>query len=106
MKEQYHKLSDALIMMVDDEPITMEMVQALLEEDGYDRFYLEKDSTQALETLEKVVPDILLLDLVMPEVSGFEILSAIRKHSRFKRLPIIILTSSTDTENKLRALDL
>lgn len=106
MKEQYHKLTDALIMMVDDEPITMEMVQALLEEDGYHRFYLEENSAQALETLEKVVPDILLLDLVMPEVSGFDILSAIRKHSRFKRLPIIILTSSTDTENKLRALDL
>ena len=106
MKEQYHKLTDALIMMVDDEPITMEMVQALLEEEGYNRFYLEENSAQALETLEKVVPDILLLDLVMPEVSGFEILSAIRKHPRFKRLPIIILTSSTDTENKLRALDL
>ncbi|MCK5516112.1 MAG: EAL domain-containing protein [Desulfobulbaceae bacterium] len=106
MKVRGSNLNDAAIMMVDDEPITMEMVQIFLEEDGYTRFYLEEKSTQAMQTLEKVMPDILLLDLVMPEISGFDILSAVRIHPKFKHLPVIILTSSTDTESKLRALDL
>ena len=106
MKGQVRNIIDATIMMVDDEPITMEMVQVFLEEDGYNQFYLETQSFQAMQTLEKVKPDLLLLDLVMPDVTGFDILREVRQHPKFKRLPVIILTSSTDTESKLRALDL
>lgn len=106
MKEPYPELTNAKIMMIDDEPITMEMVQAFLEEDGYTDFCLEENSSQALQMLEEVVPDILLLDLVMPEVDGFEILSCVRKNKKFKHLPVIILTSVTDTTQKLHALDL
>lgn len=106
MKGQASNIIDATIMMVDDEPITMEMVQVFLEEDGYTQFYLEEQSVQAMQTLEKVTPDLLLLDLVMPGVTGFDILREVRQHPKFKHLPVIILTSSTDTESKLRALDL
>lgn len=106
MKEPYPELTNAKIMMIDDEPITMEMVQAFLEEDGYTDFFLEENSSQAFQMLEEVVPDILLLDLVMPEVDGFEILSCVRKNKKFKHLPVIILTSVTDTTQKLHALDL
>ncbi|MCP4340446.1 MAG: EAL domain-containing protein [Desulfobulbaceae bacterium] len=106
MKGQASNITDATIMMVDDEPITMEMVQVFLEEDGYSKFYLEHNSVQALHSLEQVMPDVLLLDLVMPEVTGFDILAEVRQHPKFKHLPVIILTSATDTESKLRALDL
>ncbi|MDX2480533.1 MAG: EAL domain-containing protein [Desulfuromusa sp.] len=106
MKGQASNITDAIIMMVDDEPITMEMVQVFLEEDGYTKFYLEHNSVQAMQTLEQIMPDVLLLDLVMPEVTGFDILREVRRHPKFKHLPIIILTSSTDTDSKLRALDL
>lgn len=106
MKKANSELTNATIMMIDDEPITMEMVQAFLEEDGYSRFKLEENSLRAMQTLEDTVPDILLLDLIMPEVDGFEILVDIRKHAQFKHLPVIILTSVTDTDQKLHALDL
>ena len=106
MNEKSQTLNDATIMMIDDESITMEMVQIFLEEDGYTKFYLEEKSSQAIKNLENVKPDILLLDLVMPEVTGFEILSILRKHPKFKHLPIIILTSSSDTGDKLKALEL
>jgi diguanylate cyclase (GGDEF)-like protein len=56
--------------------------------------------------LEETRPDLLLLDLLMPEISGFDILAAVRAHPKFKYLPVIILTASTDTQNKLKALDL
>jgi len=99
-------LMNATIMMVDDEMITMEVAQAFLEDAGYRNFVLVEKSGQAIKMLEETRPDVLLLDLVMPEVSGFDILSEVRMHQTLKHLPVIILTSSSDTESKLRALDL
>lgn len=100
------QLKDAKIMMVDDEPITMEMVRAFLEEDGYCNFVLVDESSKALEAIEESRPDCLLLDLIMPEVSGFEILEELRRHPKLRHLPIIILTSSEEADDKLRCLDL
>ena len=102
----FEKLARSTIMMVDDEALTMAMVQSFLEEAGYRRFVLLEDSVRALTVLEDVRPDVLLLDLVMPEISGFDILTEIRRHPELRHLPVVVLTSSTDTETKLRALDL
>ncbi len=97
--------SQATIMMVDDEATTMEVMQAFLEDAGYQRFELLEDSSLAMEKIQEIRPDILLLDLMMPKVSGFEILQQVRAHSLLGHLPIIILTSSSDAETKLKALD-
>lgn len=96
----------ATIMMVDDEPTTMELVQAFLEDSGYRKFVLVEDPLRAMAAMEEERPDILLLDLVMPDKTGFEILTEVRLHADFQHLPVVVLTSSTDTETKLRALDL
>ncbi len=104
--ENHRKLTDSTIMIVDDEPINIEVVQAFLEEEGYTTFITVEDSTRAMKILEEKRPDLVLLDLQMPEVSGFEILAEAREHPKFKHLPIIILTASTDTESKLKALGL
>jgi diguanylate cyclase (GGDEF)-like protein len=106
LDKKYQGLKDAKIMIVDDEPINIEVVQVFLEEENYCNFVTVEDSTQAMKVLAETRPDLLLLDLMMPEVSGFDILSTVRTHPKFKYLPVIILTASTDTENKLKALDL
>ena len=106
LDEKYQGLKNAKIMIVDDEPINIDVVQAFLEDEKYNNFITVEDSTQAMKVLQETRPDLLLLDLLMPEVSGFDILSAVRAHPKFKYLPIIILTASTDTQNKLKALDL
>jgi diguanylate cyclase (GGDEF)-like protein len=106
VQDDFQQLYEAKIMMVDDEPITMEMVQAFLEEAGYRNFTLIENSSQAMKTIGEETPDLLLLDLSMPEVSGFDILEAVRRNPKLKHLPIIILTSSSDAEDKLKALDL
>lgn len=98
--------SHATIMMVDDEPITMEFVQVFLEEAGYRKFIIEDDSKRAIGVMEKTTPDILLLDLVMPGMSGFDILALVRQHETLKHLPVVVLTSSSDNETKLKALEL
>jgi len=105
LKDNSSLLTQATIMMVDDEGTTLEIMQAFLEEAGYQRFVHVEQSTEAMAHIEKFRPDILLLDLMMPKVSGFEILQQVRTHSQLSRLPIIILTSSTDAETKLKALD-
>ncbi len=98
--------SQATIMMVDDEATTMDVMEAFLEDAGYQHFVLLTHSSQAIAKLEEVRPDILLLDLNMPEIPGFDILKQIRAHPILAHLPVIILTSSSDATTKLKALDL
>ena len=99
-------LSDALVMMVDDEPINIEVTQIHLEEAGYTRFVSTSDSSEALALIADHRPDVLLLDLMMPGMSGFEILSAMTEANVLKDVPTIVLTSSTDAATKLQALEL
>ena len=103
-REDVSVLGHAKIMMVDDEPIMMEMVQTFLEDAGYRNFVLVEDSRTAMEQLRENRPDILLLDLVMPKITGLEILETLRSEPEFSYLPVIILTSSSDAPTKLRAL--
>ena len=105
LQEECEQLLNATIVMVDDEPITMEVVRVFLEEAGYRNFILIENSSEAMAALERQRPDILLLDLNMPQVSGFDILKAVRAHPKLKHLPVIILTSSSDNQDKLAALD-
>ena len=98
-------LTQATIMMVEDEETTADLMQGFLEESGYQRFVLLEHSSPAIAQIEKVRPDLLLLNLIMPEVSGFEILQQVRAHPQLSHLPVIILTSSLDGETKLKALD-
>ncbi len=98
--------SSATILMVDDESINMEVIQIFLQDAGYSNFVLEDQSTRAMHTLIESKPDVVLLDLNMPEVSGIEILTEIRNDQALKHLPVIILTSSTDAETKMKALEL
>lgn len=106
MSDLTDNLYGSTIMMVDDEPITMDVIQAYLEEFGYANFIQVEDPLEAMGALEKRLPDALLLDLMMPNKSGFEILEEIRASKQFRHLPVIVLTASTSGEDKLRALEL
>src|ERR1043166_1667658 len=102
----YEALRDATVVMVDDEPTTIDVLQAFLENEGYRRFVTTSDSTRAMELITNQHPDVVLLDLNMPEVSGFDILRLMRAHNRLRHVPVIVLTSSNDSETKLKALQL
>ncbi|MGB5615434.1 MAG: EAL domain-containing protein [Desulfobacterales bacterium] len=106
LQDEFGELLNATIMMIDDESITMEVVQAFLEDAGYRKFVLIENSSEAMAALERQRPDLLLLDLIMPQMSGFDILKAVRAHPKLNHLPVIILTSSSDNQDKLLALDL
>ncbi len=99
-------LSDATIMMVDDESINIEIIQIFLEEAGYKYFVSTTDSQKAMALLKEHKPDVLLLDLVMPNLSGLEILAMIQNDDNLSRIPVLVLTASTDSATKLKTLEL
>lgn len=96
---------DATIIMIDDEPIMMDVIQGLLEEAGYNNFVAVSDPETAMRRIRGVNPDVILLDLKMPKVSGFDILKEIRLDDELRYIPVVVLTSSTDAANKLGALE-
>ena len=100
------ELKQASIMMVDDEPVILETLENLLEDAGYKNFVSTAEATKAIELMQSTKPDIVLLDVMMPEVSGLEILESMELDDELQYIPSIIITASTDSATKLRALEL
>lgn len=101
-----HGPSECTVMVVDDESATLDVIESLLQQGGYERFVFVDDSREAMVEAEANQPDVILLDLVMPNVDGLELLEQLRRHPRLKRTPVLILTSKTDPAAKLQALEL
>ncbi|MEO8855892.1 MAG: EAL domain-containing protein [Burkholderiaceae bacterium] len=99
-------LLDAKVMMVDDEPLMTELIQAYLEDAGYRNFVVTNDPRLALGLLRAEEPGVLLLDLMMPHLSGFDLLEAIRADRKLRYTPVIVLTAASGADAKLRALRL
>jgi len=97
---------DTTIMMVDDATTTLKVLQAFLEDAGYRHFIPVSQPAESFRKLQEEMPDVVLLDINMPGVSGFDILSFIRGREELQYMPVIVLTSSTDAETKLQALRL
>jgi diguanylate cyclase len=104
--DDMNRLLDAIVMMIDDEPLNVEVTQIHLEEAGYNRFVSTCRPLEALAMMRDAKPDVLLLDLMMPELSGFEILEQMECENILKDIPTIVLTSSSDAGTKLKALEL
>ena len=99
-------INNAKIMLVDDEPINTDVLQTYLEGEGYSNFVTTSESVKAIDIMRTEKPDVVLLDLMMPDVSGFDILTMMRNDKALTYIPVVILTSSDDGETKLKALQL
>ncbi len=99
-------LLDAKVMMVDDEPLMTDLIRAYLEDEGYSNFVVTNDPEQTLALMLREEPSVLLLDLMMPKISGFDILERIRGDRKLRYTPVIVLTAATGADSKLRALQL
>ena len=92
------------ILMIDDEPLNVALLEDVLSDAGYTRTKPITDSRLALETCASFDPDLILLDLMMPYVDGFAILEALRSTAGGVFLPVIVLTADANEETKRRAL--
>ena len=96
----------ARVMLLDDDPIVIDVLKVYLEDAGYTDIIATTDASRAADLLRAATPDLLITDLMMPEVDGFEILRQLRADLHLSHIPVIVLTSSTESNDKLRALEL
>ncbi|MEZ6125472.1 MAG: response regulator [Planctomycetaceae bacterium] len=97
---------DAKIMIVDDEPLNIMTFRQHLKSDGYSNFVTTEDPQQALMMIRKEQPDVLLLDIQMPGISGLDILRVVGLDPVLQHSPVLILTAATDPRIRRKALDL
>ena len=100
------RLKQSKIMIVDDEAMNIKILRRLLELEGFSSFVSTSDAPTALALIRQEQPDIVLLDLMMPYVSGLDILTEARADATISFIPIVILTAVTDRDTRVRAVEL
>ena len=92
------------IFIIEDEPSIIKLVQHNLEKNGF-IVSSSVNGNDGLKELKKFQPDLLLLDWMLPDLSGIEICKNIRKDTSIKNLPVIMLTAKGEEEDKIKGLD-
>jgi chemosensory pili system protein ChpA (sensor histidine kinase/response regulator) len=95
----------ATIMVIDDSLTVRKITSRLLVREGY-QVVLAKDGVDALEQLAEVMPDVVLSDIEMPRMDGFDLVRNIRNDARLKDLPVIMITSRTADKHRNHAISL
>ncbi len=91
------------ILIVDDEPLNLTTMEAFLADEGYELSFAE-NGIDACAKAEIEAPDLILLDVMMPEMDGFEVTRRIRADARIGRVPIILVTALDDVGSRLEGL--
>jgi two-component system, OmpR family, phosphate regulon response regulator PhoB len=99
-----HKMSIPRILAVDDEPAVGEMLRFILENEGFQADFAE-DASQALSLIRKTRPDLILLDWMLPGMTGIELAGRLKGNSETESIPIIMLTAKGEENDKVRGLD-
>ncbi len=81
------------ILLIEDEEIMIDLLQRKLEKEGYE-VKLARDGEEGLEKIRQEMPDLVLLDIVMPKVGGLEVMEEISKDQELKKKPVIIISNS------------
>jgi type II secretory ATPase GspE/PulE/Tfp pilus assembly ATPase PilB-like protein/CheY-like chemotaxis protein len=95
----------AIVLLVDDEDQLRRVMKDLLERQGY-AVVEARDGAQALDAVDRHAPDIVILDLNLPGVDGYSVLSQLRSRPATRQLPVIVLTAKGDEDNEVRVLQL
>ena len=96
----------AKVMIVDDEPVNVKVVQKHLKLAGYQHFMTSTDPRPVMEMVSQDMPDVILIDIMMPFLSGLQILGMLREDERLAHIPAIVLTASDNEQTKMQALEL
>jgi len=86
------------IMIVEDDSFVMDIYQTKLSQEGYEVLPAE-NGAEAIKKLEKEIPDLILLDIIMPYVDGLQVLRKIKADEKLKDIPVILLTNLSQKEN-------
>lgn len=93
------------ILVIDDSNTNLVLLESLLERNGY-RVYSALSALEGIETMKENLPDLIYLDLVMPEIDGLEFMKMIRMNNDWKNIPVVMLSAVTDEEIINKSKDL
>jgi CheY-like chemotaxis protein len=86
------------ILIVDDSTTNLVLLEAILQEEGY-KTYTAFNAKEAFASIDKFKPDLILLDLLMPQVSGFDILQKLKSDLATSEIPVIVVSAVNTKEN-------
>ncbi len=102
---QGKSFSTKSVVLVADDSLTVRMeLQDLLDEDGYKAIAVE-DGQEALEAVNRYLPDLVILDVIMPKMDGIEVCRKVKNNPATQQIPVVIITSKTDIDDKIRGLN-
>ncbi|MEC0225818.1 response regulator transcription factor [Paenibacillus alba] len=96
-------IKDRKILIVDDEPEIRRMIEGFLRKEGFYRIYAAADGGSALSVCRADKPDIAIMDVMLPDIDGFELIAAIRQ---FSSMPVLFLSARGEDEDRLLGLGL
>ncbi|HLD95756.1 MAG TPA: response regulator, partial [Alphaproteobacteria bacterium] len=99
----YNDIKNQKILVVDDAALNRELITSYLESGGYTTIQVADDGKRALELVDSFAPDLIILDLIMPGISGFEVIKSIRSQKGLLNIPIIVQTAISDPEQRVEA---
>lgn len=101
------EITSCRILAIDDEEANVLLLRSVLEREGYTDIHCLTDPKKAMRAYIDLQPDIVLLDLMMPGIDGFELLESFSRHDRAEEFrPILVLTADTTLQARRRALSL
>ena len=93
--------SKKTILIVDDSTTIRKVLRTILSKEGFEVIEA-KNGIEALARLNTITPALILLDIIMPEMDGYEVLSAIKRSNAYKKIPVIMLTAKDSLINKVK----
>ena len=95
---------EAFVLIVDDNPLNLQVLGNTLRKNGY-KLAAAKSGPEALDFLQKKLPDLILLDIMIPEMDGYEVCKKLKEDENTKKIPVIFLTARTDTDSIVRGFE-
>jgi two-component system cell cycle response regulator len=105
MLDELGEFASPTILVADDEPVNRALIQRRLEREGY-RVLTAKNGSEAVERARAALPDLVILDVMMPEMDGMDACRLIKEDERTRDIPIIFLSARDETEMKVSGLGL
>lgn len=96
-------MAAAKILCIEDEPDMVDLMRLLLTRKGY-QFLGAKGGRDGLQIAQEQQPDLILLDIMMPDMDGWQVYQTLRKDERTASIPVIVVTARAKTDEQLRAL--
>ena len=81
------------ILLIEDEEILINLLEKKMTQEGYE-FFVARNGLEGLEKMRETRPDLILLDIIMPEMGGFEVMEEMQKDEELKKIPVIVISNS------------